>query len=65
MSGLGMGWVERPVERLQGLELGHASLFEAAGQQSVAAAVELVLDEQIQEIDVGQVVVNGFLIAGR
>jgi len=55
--------VEAPVEAVQGLELGDASLFEAAGEQAVAATGQLVLHQELPELDVCQLVVDRLLVA--
>src|SRR5437870_11192219 len=62
---LGQLGVERPIEVLECPQLRQLGLLEAALEEKIAAARQLVLDEQLQELDVGEVVVDGLLVANR
>ncbi len=55
--------MEGPVEAVEGLDLGQLSLLQATLEEELTAALKLVLDEQFQELDEGEVVGDGLLVA--
>jgi hypothetical protein len=57
--------VEAPVELIERLGRRHLGLLHAALEEQVASACELVLDQQLQELRVGEVIVDGLLVAHR
>ena len=57
--------VERPIEALQRLELGHSGRLQPACKEPIAAPSELVGDQQLEELGIGQVMADGLLVAGQ
>jgi hypothetical protein len=57
--------IEAPVKLLQGLHLRQPRLLEAASQKAVSALGQLVLHQQFQELGIGQLVMDGLLVACR
>ena len=57
--------VERPVEALERFELRHSGRLQAAGKEPIAASGELIGNQQLEELGVGQVVADGLLVAGQ
>jgi hypothetical protein len=55
--------VERPIIALKGLHLRDAGLLEAAGEEPVSPGSQFVLYQQLQEFRIGQVVMDGLLVA--
>jgi hypothetical protein len=57
-------WIERPVEVLEVLDSRDMGLFKTPGKEPISASVEFILDEQFQEVGEGELMMDGFLVAG-
>src|SRR5579859_5777379 len=62
---LGHPGIEAPVEIIERLGLGQPSLLHATLKKQVTSTAELVFDQELEELDIGEVVVDGLLVAHR